>query len=214
MSSVKIFLDFDETLFNHHAYMEWASDLLEAYGAQPGSYKASVNEFHTQIDETLRLYRHEEHIMSVSQRPWSYISGEIHRAIAEGCHDFCYSDVHRFLKNVTEKHNDVRILTYGNGEYQRYKINLCPVISGLKIPVHVVNEPKRQFLADNFTSANGVLLDDKYPLQLPSNWQHIWINRKSNLKKPEYIQETNVVQISRLSQFFDALNLTSESLPT
>lgn len=185
--------------------MEWASELLEKFGAKAGVYKQTVDKFHTQVDDLLRLYRHEEHIEFASKKSWAYLSGEIEQALSRGNHDFCYSDTHAFLQKIVKTYKDVRILTYGNGEYQRYKINLCRFLSALRIPVHVVNQPKRQFLSAHFGKIAGILIDDKYPLDLPTNWTHFWINRKGKVNHTAYTAKDNAFEITTLNQFFDVV---------
>ncbi len=200
MNELNVFIDFDETLFNHYAYLDWAEQFLKKFGMSPGAYRKTVDAFHTNMGEKLRLYNHEEHIFSASGKKWSYISGEFERELARNNHDFCYEDTHDFLHEIMKSPYDVRILTYGNGEYQRYKIKTCKTLGGLHIPVHVVTQPKREFLAENFSKSPGVLIDDKYPLNLPKGWTHFWINRATELNKPKYDKNTNAVAISSLSQ--------------
>lgn len=183
----KIFLDFDETLFNHYAYLEWVDEFLRDYKVEEGTYRKLISDFHTVKGENMRLYDHVGHIETVLGRSWGYISGELERAVGKGRHDFCYEDAHDFLKKIIDNPRyDVRILTYGHGEYQRYKIKTCRVLSELRIPIHVVTEPKKDFLKREFPDAeDGILIDDKHPLHLPQNWQHIWINRsKTTSSRP------------------------------
>jgi len=194
----KLFLDFDETLFNHYAYLAWVDTFLENHAIEKGTYQKLISDFHTSMGENMRLYDHVGHIEAVLGRSWGYISGEIEQALEYQQKDFCYEDVHEFLEKITKKSKyDVRILTYGHGEYQRYKIRTCRVLSQLRIPIHVVNEPKREFLKREFPNVEGILIDDKHPLRLPPNWRHIWITRRENDSLADE-QQSNVTKITSL----------------
>ncbi len=197
-----IFIDFDETLFNHAAYIAWADDVLAGLlGKEAGFYKHNIDDFHQQLDDPhLRLFKHDAHSRETTGKGWDYISGELERVRKDHAGDFCYGDAHDFLQWATAQDVDVRILTFGDAEYQHYKINTCPVIRKLGIPVHVVSEPKRDFLAREFGNAKrGVLIDDKHPLRLPKNWDEIWINRSSKLAEPKQL-DAKTYQVSSLAQ--------------
>ena len=92
-------------------------------------------------------------------RSWGLISGELEKEMSQGEYDFCYADAHDFIKRAVASDWDVRILTYGNGEYQRYKIKTCRLLSELRIPVHVVTEPKKDFLRREIGTTEGAVLD-------------------------------------------------------
>lgn len=206
MGNQLLFLDFDETLFNHKAYLEWLENFLKKYGIKPGSFLQELDEFHEIKGENMRLYDHAGHMYRVSGKDWDYISGEVEDALMKNEQDFCYPDVHDFLESV--KNQNPRILTYGNGEYQRFKINRCKRIKKLHIPVHVVTRAKGEFLKNEFPNQPGVLIDDKTPLYLPPHWLHVHINRKQELAKPKIISDRQV-QISSLTQLKTALSFFS-----
>jgi len=191
------FIDFDETLFNHRAYVDWLTGFLQdAYGIDTGDFLSTFDEYHEVKDEKglLRLYRHEQHILEQTGLTWPKISGEIeHQVQAENRH-FCYPDAHKFLvEAAVGRAGKVRLLTYGDEAYQRYKISLCRVVSHL--PVHVVSTPKSVFLSEEYggKEVSGILIDDKYPLDLPANWQHVWLNR--NNKK---LADPGAIEVSSL----------------
>lgn len=209
MSKARLFLDFDETLFNHYSYLDWADNFLQAYGVRKGAFSEKVEEYHTVLAEHLRLYDHKGHMEAVlGGHSWSFISGEIEHALEKERPDFCYPEVHKFLEYILEQGYEPRILTYGNGEYQRYKIKCCRYLSELRLPIHGVDEAKPDFLEREFPDGTGILIDDKGPLDLPENWQHIWLKRGENLKKPK--QQGRVVIISSLDQFDAALSLAAD----
>jgi hypothetical protein len=173
-----LFLDFDETLFNHSRFLDWVDNfLVEHHQIEPAAFKSQIDAYHVLKAEKLRLYRHEAHIEAVTQRRWSFLSAELEKALKQRKRDFCYPEAHATLKRLVKLPLDIRLLTYGDGAYQRFKLNTCSLLSQLRLPVHVVDEPKRLFLEREFPKVQGILVDDKYPLRLPPNWQHVWINR-------------------------------------
>lgn len=176
-----LFLDFDETLFDHYAFLNWVDDfLVRNYQIKPAAFKDNIDDYHTPMGENILLYHHAEHIGIVTKRPWSFLSAELEKDLLKLPTDFCYPEVHQTLRQLVKLPMDIRVLTYGDGAYQRFKLNTCSLLHEIRLPVHVVDEPKRDFLAREFRTEQGILVDDKYPLHLPSNWRHIWINRECN----------------------------------
>lgn len=200
-----LFVDFDETLFNHMAYLSWVEDFLEHYGVEKGSFVREIDQFHADLGGNMRLYDHQGHMQKISSRSWSFISGEIEKKLARSPNDCCYEDAHAFIKKAIIN-NDVRILTFGNGDYQRFKIKTCTLLSTLNVPIHVVDEPKSIFLNREYGSSQGILIDDKYPLNLPKGWRHIWIARNDLRAKPQALVD-GAIKISSLAQYQTALGL-------
>lgn len=203
MIPTRLFIDFDETLFHHYRYLSWLDDFLQKYGVAAGSYRQQIDAFHQPTGENMRLYDHDGHIQAVSGRNWAFISGEVERQLTIESNDFCYPEAHEFLQTVYDNPDyDVRLLTYGNGEYQRYKIHTCRLLSKLRLPTHIVNQPKRIFLEENYNDEHGgILIDDKHPLKLPGNWHHVWIDRSVKIQQPEFKPDQRVIKISSLLQF-------------
>jgi hypothetical protein len=174
--SERLFLDFDETLFDHIAMLTWLDyTMTRQYGLRPGEFAASIDDHHTQLDDVHRLYRHREHY-GLTGLDWSDVSSQIAGMIAEQGLDFCYPDVHPTLSRAAASGLDVGLLTFGDEEYQLFKIAQCRELEGYDFPVYVVHEPKREFLAREFPSG-GTLVDDKFPLGLPNTWLHVLIDR-------------------------------------
>lgn len=200
-----ILLDFDQTLFNHWAFAEWMDNFfVKRFGTMPSSFQNSFEGHHEEMPEGLRLYKHAGHIEQATGKSWAYVSGEIERACRADGKDFCYPEVHDVLLDLVKSREDVRILTFGDGEYQRFKISSCQLLRQSNIGIHVVREPKRIFLKREFPKSPGVLVDDKYPLNLPSNWLHIWITRHLEVRKP-LTKQDGTIQISSLDQLTAAL---------
>jgi hypothetical protein len=175
-----LLVDFDETLFEHAAHAAFLGKVIsDRLGVDPTRYLETFPSYHRFREGVGKsLYAHKKHVLDTVGVEWSVLSGLVQEEVGrQGAH-FCYADAHEFLDSATTDFSSVRILTYGREAYQRYKIGLCPQTATL--PVHVVCEPKRDFLASNFpvsSGVSGVLVDDRKDLCLPSNWRHVWINR-------------------------------------
>lgn len=196
-----VFIDWDETCFEHYKFLGWLEEFAAETGVLDPRLLETADKYHDQKGENLRLYRHRDHVADALGLEWEYFSGEVERAVAEQELDFCYPDAHAFLEQAAAGQPEARILTYGDGEYQRFKIGTCQVVRDLRLSVHVVQEPKADFLSRHFgeSMVRGVLVDDKHPLHLPPNWAHLWLDREAGLREPQPGQH-NTTHISNLIQ--------------
>lgn len=178
-------IDFDETLFNHAVLNEWMDAELAKDGIiAEGGYSKGVDDYHQQLTPVLRLYDHEKHILDSTGKEWGFIAGHLKAKLKDRQCQFCYPDSHSFLRRAVENYTDVRILSFGHGEYQRFKMGLCRELRELDLPIHVVDRPKGQFLKEHFgTFEDGILFDDKYPLDLPDNFLHVLVDRKGKYRE-------------------------------
>lgn len=174
-----VFLDFDETIFSYRAFNGWLAGILAAREMPADAYLQSYGEYHQAVDDSglHRLYDHDRHAADKLGIAWSELEEIITLEAGETGLDFCYPETHEFISNLKHGGSKIGLLTYGKPDYQLFKIGLCHELRGL--PVYVVRVPKRDFLREYFADRHikGVLIDDKQPLHLPCNWQHIWISR-------------------------------------
>jgi len=86
-------------------------------------------------------------------------------------------------------------------EWERFSGEVSQVVRALGIPIQVVHGPKAEYLAKEFgdSAMIGVLIDDKHPLRLPANWDHLWLDRAALLASP-VSQPHNVTHIGDLEQ--------------
>ena len=183
MAEPILMVDFDETIFNHLEYVEFLGSVIDdRFCTDPKPFTESFEAYHRVRPEVGRsLYSHKKHIKETLGLDWDLVSGVVAEEVRRQGVDFCYPDAHEFLEEATAHLSTVRILTYGKEAYQRYKISLCSEIA--RLPVHVVEEPKRLFLEREFRQSagvRGVLIDDRPLLNLPPNWLHVWINRQND----------------------------------
>ncbi|MCW1908089.1 MAG: hypothetical protein KIH63_001970 [Candidatus Saccharibacteria bacterium] len=199
-----IFIDFDETLFEHYAFAAWIEDLLHEKGELTmgkGSFMASINAYHEVLQQVplLRLYRHRDHYAYTTKSGWQALSAEIHKQAKTSKADFSYPDAKRFIDVVNGFGVTVKILTYGDQEYQLFKIASCTVSGVAHLETEVILEPKSSYIASTYAGTRGVLVDDKYPLSLPDGWVHIWLDREATLTAPKQL-EHGVIKVANLDQ--------------
>lgn len=201
-----LFLDFDGTLFDHIAYVAWIDGVLaEKFDIEPGDFQASKDAYYADLGHDARMYQPTKHIEEKVGKSWNFVLGEIqNEQQSQGAH-FCYPDAHEMLVQLKTMTFDLRILTFGHGEYQRFKLNTCRFLHDQHIPAYVVDEPKRHFLATHFPDDQGILVDDKYPLRLPDNWQHVWLDRSLTTINPTNLPDTTI-RICNLKQLMQVLD--------
>lgn len=157
---MKIFLDFDRTLYDLDVFHVAARELLAAYGISHGTYDASKKIFSTVSGMPGGMYTPERH-----EAEFRNITGEVKRSLAEGIRSlarngqkFVFDDVHRFFRK-TDGHERI-ILTFGDDEYQRYKI----AGTGLDLladDVIVTAESKRETMRETLhPGERGIFVDD------------------------------------------------------
>jgi hypothetical protein len=195
-------IDFDETLFNNQKFDSWIDEELAKDGyMERGGYEEQVDSYHQRLTPILRLYDHEKHFRDLTGKEWAYIAGHLKTKLLTQSCLFCYPDAHYFIERSREAVEDLRILSFGHGEFQRFKMGLCRVLNLYDLPIHIVDRPKSEFILEHFSKyESGVLVDDKYPLDLPANFKHVLIDRKGKYKVDPN-NEGSVVYVRNLDQY-------------
>jgi hypothetical protein len=192
-----VFLDFDETIFNHYDFLKWALGVLDREGlVSEATMLNSIDAYHDEIRPRHRVYGHIKHYKEKGSVDWHHVSGIIARAYPKQECMFCYDDAHILIDHLSKTHNDVRILSFGDEAYQRFKMSFCKKIRDLNIPIHVVTEPKRVYFK-TYTQQNQkyLLVDDKADLGLAVHVDHAHIDRT---KQEERTKKGNIISVSSL----------------
>jgi len=120
---MKIFLDFDRTLYDLDAFHETARDVFESCGVSREKYNESKSSFSHGSGKAGGLYTPEEHeavfekmLVKIAPSPATCIRG-----VARDGKRFVFDEVFDFLQKI-ERHQKI-ILTFGDAEYQRFKIS-------------------------------------------------------------------------------------------
>ncbi len=119
---MKIFLDFDRTLFDLDAFHKEARETLEGQGLPEGAYLASKQPFSTASGMPGGSYtpeRHEAELKRLFPGNGSSLASFV-RGLNRDGRRFVFPGAEDFLREIAE--HELIILTFGNDEYQRYKI--------------------------------------------------------------------------------------------
>lgn len=192
-----IFFDFDDTIFDYNKYQKWLVKFFKSkMGIDFDIGKDEKNKHYKILDNGLLMYDFESHLGAHTKHKWSVVSQKILEAFSEESEpDFCFADATDAIKQLRQLNLDIRILTFGSSIWQKFKISHCVAIKDL--PVSIVQESKASFLERELSTSSGFLIDDKYPLNLPTNWKHIWINRELNISGSNLLPD-GTSQISTL----------------
>lgn len=120
---MKIFLDFDRTLYDLDAFHEVARDVFETHGVPREKYNESKASFSHGSGKAGGLYTPEEHDAVFEKMSVKIVPSPATciRGVAREGKQFVFDDVFDFLQKI-EKHQKI-ILTFGDAEYQRFKIS-------------------------------------------------------------------------------------------
>ncbi len=120
---MKIFLDFDRTLYDLDAFHEDSRDVVECFGVPRSEYDRTREYFARQSGASGAYHspeRHLEYFDGVDDATKAAIAREIRR-LAKAGRRYVFDGVPEFLASVRDK--EVSILSFGDDEFQRFKIN-------------------------------------------------------------------------------------------
>jgi FMN phosphatase YigB (HAD superfamily) len=119
---MKIFLDFDRTLFDLDAFHREAREALEEQGLPEGAYLASKQPFSTVSGMPGGSYTPERHEAELERLfPGKGVGlASFVRGMNRDGRRFVFPGAEEFLREIAN--HELVILTFGNDEYQRYKI--------------------------------------------------------------------------------------------
>lgn len=162
-----LLMDLDRTLFDTELFIDrvWAY-MAGRYGLNSQAEKVRAPEyFDTHGDSyDYRFFDHVRASVGPDFDKEEFIKG----AKRELSGLFLYPDATSDVLNLIDA-----ILTFGNREYQLFKLSLCPELAGIEH--HIVLEPKGAYIARTFAAAT-VLVDDKDlsgEIKLPAHFVRI-----------------------------------------
>lgn len=102
------------------------------------------------------------------------------------------------LIQTLQARGEVKILTYGEDLYQRFKVSLCPSLAGIEVVSTV--EPKTQYLNEN-ASAGDWIIDDKLMTDIKPGIRVVRIQHYPNVPADVYsLHELTIMIISELPE--------------
>lgn len=152
MPKLLVLCDLDRTLFDTAAFFEeiW-SFAARLYNIDGVAERSRASDFHDHYGD-MYDYRFFDHLADAVGDSFSrddFIQSATHELSGR----FLYGDV----TDDTIRSIDA-IITFGNHDYQTFKLGLCPALSALQR--HIVLQPKGEYIHAMF-SQPSVLIDDK-----------------------------------------------------
>lgn len=158
---MKIFLDFDRTLFDLDAFHREAREALEQRGLPEGAYFASKQPFSTVSGMPGGSYtpeRHEAELERLFPGNGLSLASFVRALNREEGQRFVFPGAEDFLREIAD--HELIILTFGNDEYQRYKI-AGSGLEGLVDRIIVTDEDKWAAMRAELSSdEEAVFVDD------------------------------------------------------
>lgn len=152
MPKLLVLCDLDRTLFDTATFFEeiwsFAARLYDIDGDAEQKRAAGFHDYHGDMYD----YRFFDHLADAVGNSFDR-DDFIQLATHELSGRFLYGDVTEDVVRSIDA-----IITFGNHDYQTFKLGLCPALSGLQR--HIVLQPKGEYIRTTF-SQPSVLIDDK-----------------------------------------------------
>lgn len=191
MTRKVLFLDLDRTLFNTDLFIkEFWHAAATLYNFDPIHQLTQVASWYEPVGD-FGYYSVEDHVRAVVGKTAAEV-GQAVRPMLKAT-NFAYPDTAEITAWQARGDYELRILTFGGEWLQKYKLSLTPTLNSL--PYDIILVAKGDFIAKNFTDAQGFLVDDKRGNGLPPNFKEIWINRVTDMKIPETITIHSLTEV-------------------
>jgi len=133
---MKIFLDFDDTLFNTRAFIEDMKGVFEECGIPKDLFDRSYQEIKVSFGKTERTYDFDVHLRKLKESA-SFdemcLREKVRTFVADSAR-YLFSDVADFVSLLRKNQCSLFILSFGTSEFQKEKI----VGSGLGVSVEKI----------------------------------------------------------------------------
>ena len=121
---MRIYLDFDDVLFNTRTFIEKLKSIFETYGVSRELFEQTYQEMRAESPGKGFCYSFERHIKQLS--PHGTFDGESLSQELEACmadtSAFLFPDVIDFLQLLHEAGHTIVILSFGDLEFQESKV--------------------------------------------------------------------------------------------
>ncbi len=198
---MKVYVDFDRTLFDCENFLEDLYALINKYNIDKSLFKECQNQC---IDEGFNPYN----ILNVVKEKYQFdekLYQEIDNLIKKTNH-YLFSDSITFLEYLKSKNYEIIILTKGNNEYQKAKI-INAKIDNYYNDLIVTMKHKGNLVLDY---ANSTFIDDN-PKEIKSILKRkpkkiIYLKRE-NAKYNDILIKDNILVVNSLKEIIDKKEL-------
>lgn len=162
-NGLKIFLDFDDAMFNTKAFKEKFIGVFQKHGVSKEDFDKSYKDYPTVVKRNISKYDPRMQIRVLEKRlgiEGKRLKRDINKFLS-GTDKFITSDVLPFLKKFKKK--NLFLITYGDAYFQKIKIRNCGIRKYFS-KVVVTDKLKAEEitkLADNVEKETFVFIDDR-----------------------------------------------------
>lgn len=192
-----VYLDLDRTLFKTGNVKVLWEYIAQQY-PEIGDAFAGRETYYHYVDD-MYYYDMSAHLTSLGLEP-ELVYGELGNSIyADG--RFEYEGAGELIEALLSYGYDVRIMTFGTDDYQRFKASLCPSLLGL--PIVSTLRPKPEVLEE--LEEECWLVDDR-PLgdELPGNVSFVQVSLEGKPIPPDVFWPVKR-SLHETKEFFDAI---------
>lgn len=156
----KLFIDFDDTLFDRDTFKERLVSLIKKQGFSDEEVEAGYREVYKNNGYE-GVWAHLEYLHQ-NVRPIDMDKAKLDiNDLFSGAKELLFSDVLKFLNSLDKKKYEINLITVGGLEFQRKKVSACE-IEPLFDNCYFTTEEKSEALADLVGDDESfVLLEDK-----------------------------------------------------
>jgi len=151
---VNYYLDFDYTLFDTHAFRQGLYEILEQNGLDK-SYLSLTPEQKINGQKLLNMRELFKNISETTNIPLNNFINPLEELYAKS-HEFVYDDTIEFLNYLKSKNHKIYILTWGEKEFQKEKIQASKLNNYFDEIIYA--EQLKYTL--NIDYENGIFVDD------------------------------------------------------
>ncbi len=194
---MKIYIDFDRTLFDCDKFLEDFYTLINNYNINKEIFKKCQNQCIENGFNPYLILHEIEKVFSFDKKLYEDVDNLLHKT-----KEYLYPDSLSFLKYLKEKQYQVTILTKGNEKYQKEKIFHAGIDKYYGELITTMQHKGKL----NLDYKNGIFIDDN-PKEIKSIMKKspkmiIRIKRK-NERYSDILVDDNVVDVSSLQEIIN-----------
>lgn len=160
---MKIFLDFDDVIFNTKSFFEKLKRVYIPFGISSEVFETTYQELKKEQAENWIGYSSDVHIAKL-QENFSVDKQELQKAIksfVDDTREFVFPDVKDFLQWAKKNAYSVSVLSFGNQEFQTQKIQSTKLSDYFEKIIVTDKDKSEALLAENMSPEKTWFFDDR-----------------------------------------------------